>query len=241
MDRIPERFIVIQLRPYQEVMLNALRAEVREWCIYVLRDPRDGAIRYVGWTKHAKIRLKKHIWCKDRSHKQHWINSVIADGKRPLMEIIEDGSGPGFAEAERRWIAHYRSIGCPLTNGTDGGEGALGLRHTEEAKRKSGEARRGKKLNLTREERERRGRQGIANLIATQERRNESVRRWAKIPKSEATRQALSRAHIGRVISAETRERCRIASSNRRHSQETIEKMRAKAMLRKRGPRGTFL
>ena len=42
------------------------------------------------------------------------------------MDIIETGSGEGWVEAERRWIAFYRASGARLTNDTDGGDGAPG-------------------------------------------------------------------------------------------------------------------
>lgn len=32
-----------------------------EWAIYALVDPRDGQIRYVGWTRNVEKRLAGHI------------------------------------------------------------------------------------------------------------------------------------------------------------------------------------
>jgi hypothetical protein len=46
---------------------------------------------------------------------------------------------------EHWWIAHYRAAGCPLTNATDGGEGAVGYRHTDEARRQMAAMATGKK------------------------------------------------------------------------------------------------
>jgi hypothetical protein len=43
-------------------------------------------------------------------------------------------------EAEHFWIAYFRAMGCPLTNGTDGGPGAQGYRHTPDSKRRIGRA-----------------------------------------------------------------------------------------------------
>jgi hypothetical protein len=52
--------------------------------------------------------------------------SLVSIGLHPLLEIIESGSGDGWANAERRWIAFYRASGARLVNGTDGVEGAPG-------------------------------------------------------------------------------------------------------------------
>lgn len=87
-------------------------------------------VRYVGWrSKSAAARLRHHIQesiSQAKTHKHHWILSLVSIGLVPLMETIEAGSGPGYAEAERRWIAHYRAQGARLVNATDGGDGLLG-------------------------------------------------------------------------------------------------------------------
>lgn len=59
--------------------------------------------------------------------------------------MVEQWDGVGdpnswLNERERHWIAHYKASGNRLTNATDGGMGILGYRHTDETRRKIGEA-----------------------------------------------------------------------------------------------------
>ncbi len=227
---------MLHLRDYQQHDLEALR----EWFIYVLKDPRDNSVRYVGWTKNPKLRLTKHIWCKDKNHKQHWINSLIAAGVRPTLEVIESGAGVGYGEAERRWIAFYRQHGARLTNGTDGGEGSLGLRHTEEAKRKSSESHRGKKLPLSDEERKRRAQQGIANLISSRAKRVKSLAsRVGKFKMPPHVREAIINAPRY-IWNEQDKQAARERATGRRHSPVSIEKMVVFAKQRQRGTNGKF-
>jgi hypothetical protein len=53
-------------------------------------------------------------------------------GYEPRIELVQEVSDEYWEGAERFWIAHFRSIGCRLTNVADGGRGALGLTHSEE-------------------------------------------------------------------------------------------------------------
>lgn len=102
--------------------------------VYVLSDPRDGAVRYVGMTtKGARRRLGAHLrssaLLKD-TRKTVWIRSLLAEGKRPVVEVVEGFADPGpLPEAEQFWITQFRALGFDLTNSTDGGEGTPGIEH----------------------------------------------------------------------------------------------------------------
>ena len=127
--------------------VSAINLPMRTWYIYVLIDPRNGEVRYVGWTVHPKTRLRDHIKpsrVSGNQRRDRWIASLLRHGFRPRMDIIECGTGD-YAKAESHWIRHYRSLGYDLTNHTDGGEGAPGRRHTAEAKARMSEKRRGRK------------------------------------------------------------------------------------------------
>ncbi len=119
----------------------------RAWHIYTLADPRSGAIRYVGWSLNPRQRLNAHVWRARHGgvYKYHWIAQLLALGLRPSLAVVESGDGD-YAEAERRWIAHYRALGCRLTNLTDGGDGAPGHRPSAAARAKMSVAHRGKRL-----------------------------------------------------------------------------------------------
>lgn len=106
-------------------------SKVLNWVIYVLKCPRTRQVRYVGFTSKAlEARLGEHIRAAARrphqDHKHQWIASLFSIGLIPDIEAIATGSGDGWAEAERHWIAAHRAQGARLVNGTDGGEGVIG-------------------------------------------------------------------------------------------------------------------
>jgi hypothetical protein len=124
----------------------------RRWHIYTLSDPRTGEVRYVGKTQKAdpKKRLNSHIsdavMGKDQTRCGRWKRSLLADGVRPVLTVIESGTGDGWIEAEQRWVAHWRAIaGDRLTNLTDGGEGMAGYVIAPETRVKMSAAKMGKK------------------------------------------------------------------------------------------------
>jgi hypothetical protein len=71
---------------------------------------------------------------KDKIYKGNWIRSLLKDGNVPVMQVIEDGFGPGWKEREIYWIAQYRNSGANLVNLTDGGEGTIGYVPSQEAR-----------------------------------------------------------------------------------------------------------
>ena len=115
--------------------------------IYVLIDPRTEEIRYVGKTS-AKLsrRLSQHT--RARAHNRHdaWVTCLRERDLRPHIELVQEVPDDFWQEAERYWIAYYRSIGCNLVNGTDGGEGApKGIKLTPEHCAKISASGRGRK------------------------------------------------------------------------------------------------
>lgn len=148
--------------------------EERPWFIYTLIDPRTGAVKYVGSTKRLGCRQNEHL-SRGRSAKSdsavaRWAKTLLGEGVKPLMRVIETGTGD-YDSAEQKWIAHYREAGAELANRSIGGKlAALGAPRPDMAGPKPhlSEMRRGKKLNITEEDRERKrhaGRtQGIKNL-----------------------------------------------------------------------------
>lgn len=97
--------------------------------IYVLKDPRDGMVRYVGKTfKSIQKRLTQHV--EDsfnindkgfKSNKAVWIRRMYEEGFMPVIETIEICQ-ENWAEREMYWISHYNGLGFSLTNMTEGGE-----------------------------------------------------------------------------------------------------------------------
>lgn len=99
--------------------------------IYVLKCPESGDVRYVGKTKKISKRLAQHAsegsMGKIRSHKVNWVASLIEKGLRPVIEVDSVCCDETWKMVERERIAHYRALGCRLTNGTDGGDGATDM------------------------------------------------------------------------------------------------------------------
>jgi hypothetical protein len=124
---------------------------LKKWVIYSLEDPRGGGVRYVGIThQEPQKRLRGHLSKARRGARSHlfnWIRKLQADGVEPILRVLESGSGEGWGAAETQWIAWHRTLGCDLTNATDGGEGCPGHKVSLEARQKMREARLGKPLS----------------------------------------------------------------------------------------------
>lgn len=89
----------------------------RPYTIYVLRDPRNNAIRYVGATcQSLSKRLQNHLNEK-AIQKKLWLDDLKSQGLRPVIQIIENvSSGERVAELEHAWILLFDAIGCALLN-----------------------------------------------------------------------------------------------------------------------------
>ena len=103
--------------------------------IYCLKDPRDLSIRYIGKTVTPLYdRLKVHIHqskiTSKHTHKEAWIKQLILINLKPVIELIEEVDESHWVEREKYWISFYKG----LTNLSIGGDGPVGVRHTEEWK-----------------------------------------------------------------------------------------------------------
>jgi len=102
---------------------------------YMLVDPRNNVPFYVG--KGQGRRCDAHVdeakyYTKRRSPKLNKIRKLLALGLNPIVIKVQDGISDAQAiELECFLIAEMRDFGIPLTNMTDGGDGAKGYRHTE--------------------------------------------------------------------------------------------------------------
>ncbi|HEY7413949.1 MAG TPA: GIY-YIG nuclease family protein [Ktedonobacteraceae bacterium] len=94
--------------------------------IYILCDPDTDEVRYVGKTTDLKTRLQRHLQASElrpETHRVHWLRSLVAAGKKPVMKVIEEVTRETWAERECYWIEFYRAAGANLTNTADGGNG----------------------------------------------------------------------------------------------------------------------
>jgi len=102
---------------------------MKEYKLYILRDPRSGMIRYVGITEQSLTkRLIKH--CRDLKyscHRVNWIKLLAKEGVRPDINLIKSYSTREEAiKAEIQCIKLYRGCGMELVNKTKGGDGLTG-------------------------------------------------------------------------------------------------------------------
>src|SRR6266852_11791 len=89
------------------------------YVVYVLIDPRDDVVRYVGITDQTtNRRLNQHLKCTDgNNEKSEWINALMAVGMKPKIKTIEEGLTLQEAnERETYWIKHYLTENTPITN-----------------------------------------------------------------------------------------------------------------------------
>lgn len=174
--------------------------------IYVLFDPLDGQIRYVGKTKFSlDARLRGHLNGKSGTHCRAWVNSLIAVRRKPQIKLIEVCESGQWKSREKFWIAYFRWSGLRLCNLSDGGDGVSGYSHTDEAKAKISAAFIGKP------------KPGVS-----------AARRG--IPLSDAHKSALSVSAKGRVISPEQRAKISSSLRGRKPSEETREKYRSRVV-----------
>lgn len=116
--------------------------------VYVLVDPRDGEVRYVGWTVRTLAqRLMSHLKAAGDNHRTRWIAVLKRDGLRPIIRLLQPVTANEAPAAERYWIALLRTRACRLVNATDGGEGTLGRVLTNAQRARVSEVHAGKTLS----------------------------------------------------------------------------------------------
>lgn len=123
-------------------------AQVFRNVIYGLIDPNTNELRYVGYARNLQKRIMKHHSpsnLKKNTHKNAWIKSLLAKKQKADVWIIEQyETSEELPQAEIEIIAYFKYIGCNLTNGTLGGDGGMGRKHTDEELKKMSDAKIGK-------------------------------------------------------------------------------------------------
>lgn len=122
------------------------KVDNRKVKIYVLKHPDTNEVRYVGKTTRMLCqRLGNHIYnakkTKHNMHLSNWILSILKEGKKPIIELIEECNYSVWQEREKYWISFYPN----LINVTKGGDGSEGFCHSEETRRKLSAANKGRK------------------------------------------------------------------------------------------------
>lgn len=113
--------------------------------IYALLDPLSKEIKYIGKSSRGMLEPKtysKPSASKGKRKVSKWIKKLQKLNLKPEILIIEENiiDEKTLNEREIFNISYYRSLGCDLKNLTDGGEGSVGHKHTDEARKKISEA-----------------------------------------------------------------------------------------------------
>src|SRR3990167_1264178 len=119
--------------------------------IGVLKHPETDEVRYVGiTTARLDHRLFSHICVAKNgirhTHKDCWICSLLNNGLRPVIEIIEETPIDDLNAKEVEYIAKFKDNGIRLTNSTSGGQANFTV--SEETKAKQRALKIGKPLTL---------------------------------------------------------------------------------------------
>lgn len=85
-------------------------------CIYVLVDPRDGTVRYVGRTNRPQARYQVH--CARGSGKvRAWVNELREQDCLPVMQIVEIVRREDEGVREYAWIRFFSTRAALLNTG----------------------------------------------------------------------------------------------------------------------------
>jgi hypothetical protein len=101
--------------------------------IYLLYDPADMSIRYVGQTKRFNRRYKEHCTLfKNKCHRVAWLRSLHISGVKPIIEIIDKTEDQDTADRLEIYnIWWRREENYDLVNEADGGCGGAPFRRKE--------------------------------------------------------------------------------------------------------------
>lgn len=110
--------------------LDLIESYVKTYSIYVLRNPENNEVFYVGKTsKDLKVRLSGHMSDLGASSaKGQYLKILFDKGLKPTIEAVEVMYGTCYIDSikaldrEIYWIKHYKSLGCNLTNAVNASE-----------------------------------------------------------------------------------------------------------------------
>ena len=176
--------------------------------IYCLYNPSNMEVRYVGKTINPVERFKNHISDAKRLNKypvHKWINKLIKSNIEPKMQVIDfTDLESEWEQAEKDYITFFRWLNKTknktLLNITDGGEGTLGKKVSQETKDKIRNSLKGRKRSLETIEKMSIALKGKVSSQEVIEKRRQG-QLGHKV--SEETRELISKANKGRKMSEE--------------------------------------
>lgn len=105
--------------------VSLIESHVAIYKIYVLRNPIDEKIFYVGQTMQSlETRLSGHMSETGGSNREkiNYIKEILESGNKPIIEAIETIATTCYIdkmavnEREIYWIRYHKSLGCVLLN-----------------------------------------------------------------------------------------------------------------------------
>jgi len=108
--------------------------------IYILIDPRDNKVRYVGKANNVSQRYQAHLnkARKHQIHKASWIKQLKELNLRPILEVVDIVPIDKWIFWETYWIAQFKAWGFDLINYTSGGDGCTFANQTSFKKGQGG-------------------------------------------------------------------------------------------------------
>jgi hypothetical protein len=108
--------------------------------IYILIDPRDNKVRYVGKANNVSQRYKAHLnrARKHQIHKANWIKQLKENDLKPILEVVDIVPIDEWIFWETYWISQFKAWGFDLINYTSGGDGCTFANQTSFKKGQSG-------------------------------------------------------------------------------------------------------
>ena len=179
--------------------------------IYGLFD--ETGLRYVGQTtQDVNLRFKQHLWhsSKLKSYLGSWLRSLVTE---PSLEVIEECDHESLDSRELAWISEFRLLGCNLVNSMVDHPNGGHHTHSEETKKKIGEATKMIHTGLKRsEETKRRISESLKGKTLGRKRPKEVIEKIAKANKgkvcSKEHKAKISSANKGRKRTDEFKARC---------------------------------
>jgi len=213
--------------------------------IYTLSDGEK--IRYVGKTKFITKRYQSHIneSKNKRTYKEKWINNVLLNNGKIVLEILDICDDDVSNEIESYWINQMKCWGFNLVNSTIGGDGnspMLGKKHTKESKIKMSKVAKNqsrkiggwnKGLKMSDEFKQKVKVSSKVRVVSdeTKKKISDKLKGYQRGPMSEETKLKISISkqkkespNKGKKYSDETRKKMSISKLGKKRTKESIEK-----------------
>jgi len=108
------------------ISTNFSKAKLGQAYIYVLIDPRDKMVKYIGKSIDPLKRYYSHVEVARKNthhtYKDCWIRCLLKKELKPELGVIKIVPESKWKKEEIAAIKYYKKLGYKLTNTTDGGD-----------------------------------------------------------------------------------------------------------------------